>query len=138
MLMRVVWCGWLLVVLVGTLLPANSAPLHELGRLALSDKSEHFLAYFVLASLLPFVGTWRWRRMLLWCAGLVALGFALEVAQAFAPGRSPDVWDGVAGTLGVMCGRRWDWLRARQPWRSVAPNPISERGIPLFFPLAPN
>jgi VanZ family protein len=102
--MRILWCGWLLVVLVGTLLPANSAPLHELGRLALSDKTEHFIAYFGLAAPLPFLGQWRPRKMLLWCAGLIAFGFGLEVAQAFAPGRSPDVWDGVADSIGVVCG----------------------------------
>jgi VanZ family protein len=103
-LMRILWLLWLATVLVGTLLPANSAPLHELGRLALSDKLEHFIAYFGLAAPLPFLGEWRAGRMALWCACLVAFGFALEVAQMFAPGRSPDFWDGVADSIGVVCG----------------------------------
>jgi VanZ family protein len=35
---------------------------------------------------------------------MVLVGMFLEIAQNFVPGRSPEVADAIANTLGVVCG----------------------------------
>lgn len=93
------WCAIALVVLF-SLAPAFLLPQVPTG----GDKAEHFLAYFVLAA--AAVQLFAARGALLWSgAGLVALGIALEVAQALLTStRQTDVHDALANTLGVLAG----------------------------------
>jgi VanZ family protein len=90
-------------VIVGSLLPGSSTPIRELSLLPISDKVMHFSAYLLLAllPLISFKGRWR----ALFCALLmIVLGVALEGGQWFSPGRSVELGDALANTLGVLTG----------------------------------
>jgi len=85
-------------MLVGvlSLLPSGTLPPISIG-----DKVEHAVAYAVLA----FLGCAAFeRRRLAVIPGLVAYGAALELLQNFAPGRSPEIADGVADLIGACLG----------------------------------
>jgi VanZ family protein len=94
------------LVVMGSLLPAGSPVVLAAGRLPLTDKTMHFLAYLGLAGL-PVLGL-RKRGLRVGLA-VFGLGCLLEFAQQFSPGRSVDVWDLVANGAGVGCGV---WLAA--------------------------
>ena len=67
------------------------------------DKLQHFLAYAGLSGVgRPAYAAkkYTWALFL----GLIALGGALEIAQAFIPGRLPSFGDAVANALGVGGG----------------------------------
>src|SRR5690606_37852963 len=92
--------GWLLVlgVAVGSLLP--SLPDVSAG---VSDKLMHFAAYAALAFLfMGAVGRRHWLRIGL---GLLALGAAIEVAQAMLSSTRSGEWlDMAANAAGVATG----------------------------------
>lgn len=69
-----------------------------------SDKVEHFLAYFLLAS--AAVQIYRTRTALLWAGtGLVLLGVGIEFLQgALTTNRMADPMDALANTTGVIAG----------------------------------
>ncbi len=85
------------VVLWGTL-----APEHDLPKLNVWDKAEHALAFFGLT----FLGVWAMPHLRLRiAAAMVALGAAIEVAQATMPlGRDGDIKDLLADSMGVALG----------------------------------
>lgn len=99
---RGAWLVAILVVVVGSLLPAASLPMRMLDYLQLSDKIQHFGAYAVLA-FLPAVHE-RWKFIVVAGFGLMAMGYGLEVGQLYSPGRSYDLADFAADALGVCCG----------------------------------
>jgi VanZ family protein len=109
--LRIVWLIAILVVIVGSLLPANSGPMQTLGRLQISDKLLHFLAYATL-SFLPTLHE-RWPVLALVVAGAVMLGVGLEFAQMLSPGRSFEIADMLANAIGALGG-----LVAALPWRA--------------------
>jgi VanZ family protein len=85
-------------MLVGvlSLLPGERLPPAPIG-----DKVEHVIAYALLA----FLGCAAFeRRRLAMILGLVAYGAALELLQNLAPGRSPEIADGVANLIGACLG----------------------------------
>lgn len=88
------FAGLLLLVLWGSLTPQPpSAP----GRI--SDKIQHFSAYFALAGL---AGLALSRRPRLVAVGLIGFGIAVEIGQALmALGRQGTVFDALANALGV-------------------------------------
>ncbi len=92
---------WLAVLgtLVVCLIPPPPIPLPEN-----SDKVEHFLAYFLLAS--SAVQIYQRRAALILAAvGLVALGIGIEFAQgALTVNRMADPMDALANTVGVLAG----------------------------------
>jgi VanZ family protein len=90
-------------VVAGSLAPGESALMHAVGRLHLSDKILHFGAYLVLAAL-PVLG-FQSRRQGLWAGlSMFLLGVVLEAGQHFSPDRSVDFSDVLANGLGVACG----------------------------------
>jgi VanZ family protein len=92
-------CAITLVVLF-SLAPAFLLPQVPVG----GDKAEHFLAYFVLAAMAVQLFATR-GALLRSGVGLVALGIALEIAQALLTStRQMDVHDALANTLGVLAG----------------------------------
>ena len=98
-----VWLGlwWLAIVvtIVVCLIPPPPLALPQN-----SDKVEHFLAYFLLAS--AAVQIYRTRAALLWAgAGLVLLGVGIEFLQgALTTDRMADPMDALANIVGVVVG----------------------------------
>lgn len=66
------------------------------------DKFQHFGAYATL-SLLAGLTTRSWRQALLYAVLLASAGYALEFIQPYV-GRSYDLADALANTLGSACG----------------------------------
>ena len=85
-----------LTVIVLSLLPGRDLP-----QVGLSDKLEHVIAYagMALTGCLAFPR----KSAFLWLLVLLpALGIALEFCQMLVPGRSAEVADAVADTIGVL------------------------------------
>ena len=84
---RAVLGSWVVLVglvVMGSLLPAGSPVVAAAGRLPLTDKAMHFLAYLGL-SVLPVVGFRERRRGLAAGMAMFGLGCLLEFAQQFSP-----------------------------------------------------
>jgi VanZ family protein len=100
---RVLWWIAIMVVVVGSLLPER-----ELGKVMaflpdISDKVQHFGAYLGLA-VLAVLGHQRLKAGVSLALCMILLGIGLEFAQAWSPGRTPDVFDALANACGVYCG----------------------------------
>ncbi|HYL93858.1 MAG TPA: VanZ family protein [Alphaproteobacteria bacterium] len=102
------------IVVVGSLLPANSLPMRVLGRLHINDKLEHFGAYAVLA-FLPAIHERR-GFIIATALGAVALGVALEFGQLFLGWRTFEIGDMIADAVGVSFG-----LSVAMPVRLCSP-----------------
>lgn len=99
---RIIWLLVILAVIVGSLLPSQSAAIQTLERLPLSDKAEHFIAYALLV-FLP--GIRERRRVVLGAAfGALILGVGLEVAQYLTGWREFEVGDMIANAIGICLG----------------------------------
>ena len=90
-------------IAIGSLLPANSPVLVGVGSMHVSDKVLHFCAYLAL-SFLPVLAIPDRRRGTAIGLSMIVLGGLLEIGQAFSPGRSPEILDQLANTLGAICG----------------------------------
>lgn len=95
-----------IAVLYFSLRPGGSSPYFMWW-----DKVQHFAAYGAMA-LLAGVGSRSWRQAALWAAGLAVAGYALEIVQSYV-GRSHDLADQVANTLGCLAGFAASRLFAR-------------------------
>jgi hypothetical protein len=96
-----------------------------------SDKTGHFIGYAILAALLlralagGRLAGFTWRRAALAVVIAGAYGISDELHQAFVPGRSPDLGDIAADTLGaaaavlfvgaLAAGRAWGILGFSSP-----------------------
>ncbi len=98
--MRKFWILLLAAVVTLSLLPAGFPGLHALGTLPAGDKLLHFLAYALLAAILPWVES----RAAAACLGLIGLSLLLELLQQLVPGRSCDPLDGLSSSAGAACG----------------------------------
>lgn len=110
--LRILWVCALIVVITGSLLSPKSKPMELIDELPVSDKIEHFSAYFVLA-LLPALHE---RAHVAWslAGAMILLGVALEYGQFYeANGRDFEYLDMVADTAGVITGMLTAW-----PFRS--------------------
>jgi VanZ family protein len=101
-ILRLVWFGCALAVIVGSLLPSDSFAIRTLERLPLNDKAQHALAYAVLTLLPVFHEKWRSAAILL--VMVAAMGILLEFAQLYSPGRSYDIHDMLADAAGIIIG----------------------------------
>jgi VanZ family protein len=109
--------------MIGSLLPAASAPMVALGSLHINDKVQHWGAYLGL-SLLPIVAFENRRNGIAAGIAMFLLGVTLEGAQHFSPGRTPDVKDALANGSGVACGLLLGWcLRSLVRMKSRQPEP---------------
>lgn len=95
-----------LILFVATTLPAQDLP-----KTGVSDKIEHFLAYFILAVLLNLTLMFQNKYYRLKKnAWLYTLIFALiyggldEIHQYFIPGRDCDLLDWISDSTGVLLG----------------------------------
>ena len=110
--LRIAWLICLLAIIVGSLLPAESAPMLALDKLAINDKVQHLLAYCFLA-FLPAIHEGR-RNLAVLLVMAPALGVLLEFGQLYSPGRSFDVYDMVADAAGVIIGAAVGWALRRR------------------------
>jgi len=102
------WLAMIAAVIATCLMPAKDLPPTPFDSF---DKVEHFTAYLSL-SLYAGMLFARVRAQALATAGLIALGVALEFAQAnLTDSRSGDAADALANSLGALAGL---WL-ARTP-----------------------
>ena len=99
--LRAAWLVAIMAVIVGSLLPPDSAPIRTLGQLPFSDKFDHMSMYAVLA-FLPALH--EERKAVWWMAiGAVLMGIALEFVQLYV-GRDFEIGDMVADAAGVAVG----------------------------------
>jgi VanZ family protein len=109
---RILWVCALVVVVAGSLLAPSSKPMELINEIPISDKVEHFSAYFVLA----FLPALHERARFTWgiAAAMILLGVALEYGQLYeANGRDFELFDMAADTAGVLIGVLLAW-----PFRS--------------------
>ena len=91
----------IVAVIVGSLLPSDSAPIRTLDELPFSDKFDHMGMYAMLA-FLPALH--EETKGVLWlAAGALALGIALEFVQLYV-GRDFEVGDMIADAVGLVVG----------------------------------
>jgi VanZ family protein len=102
-LLQVLWFVSLLLVVIGSLLPASSPVIRAVGRLPVSQKVLHFCAYTWLA-LLALLAIRRRSLALLVALSIILLGVALEFGQKLAPGRGFEVRDMFINGAGVLTG----------------------------------
>ena len=118
-LFRVLLAVWLVCVILGSL--ASGSELASLEKmlpfLEWSDKIQHFGAYAALA-LLCMLALERGRRVAA-ALSMILLGVLLEAAQHYAPGRTPDLGDALANTLGAFAGMALGYVLTRQASASV-------------------
>lgn len=96
--------AWTVLIFVGCTLPGKDLPsVHLFDHV---DKVVHFTFFFVFQCL--WTAFFRTRGIGLILILAIAYGFFLEYYQShFVKGRSFDVWDGVADTLGAFCCVLW-------------------------------
>jgi len=95
------WLAMIATVIATCLMPAKDLPPTPFDSF---DKVEHFTAYLLL-SLYAGMLFARVRAQALATAGLIALGVALEFAQAnLTDSRSGDAADALANSLGALAG----------------------------------
>ena len=103
------WVAHVCAVIGGSLLPGDMLPPLP------NDKVLHFGAYFLVA-LIPAACAARLRTGMVLAALGPVLGALLEIAQAFVPGRSPELGDAIANSAGALVGAlagmliRWTWM----------------------------
>lgn len=88
----------LAVVVALSVMPAESVPAPGLW-----DKAGHALAYGALATA-GGIGYRGLRAVLLLGLGLLLFGAALELVQAFLPGREASLHDLLANAIGIALG----------------------------------
>lgn len=93
--LKIVFAISVVTVVILSLLPLRSLP-----STGVSDKLEHFVAYALLG-LIAGCAFPTQRATILLIAFLSTLGIALELAQWFVPGRSPETFDAIASGVGV-------------------------------------
>jgi VanZ family protein len=89
------------VVTVLTVIGLSLLPGRDLPQVGLSDKLEHVIAYAGMA-LTGGLAFPRGSAVLRLAILLPLLGIALEFCQLLVPGRSAEVADAVADTIGVL------------------------------------
>lgn len=94
---------WTVVIFIGCSMPGRDLP--KVGLFDNIDKVVHFL-FFALFFIFWYLISKKTTMSLLIVLGLAIMyGFGLEYYQLYCvEGRSFDVWDGVADTLGALAG----------------------------------
>ena len=109
---RKVWLVYLPLALYWIILfTATTLPGNQLPDLHLSDKIEHFSAFFILSVLLNLALMFQKKSFILYkYSALVTIIITLsygavdELHQIFIPGRSADIRDWLADATGVILG----------------------------------
>lgn len=95
---------WAVLIFVGSSIPSKAFPVLKIFDF---DKLIHISIFFVFGVLVyrAFAATdaedsYRWSRAILAIGVVLIYGVIDEFHQSFVPGRSPDVWDATADTVG--------------------------------------
>jgi VanZ family protein len=105
---------WTIVIFIGCSMPGRELP--KLGLFDNFDKVVHFLFFAGFFALWYMLSNKSVNSVLLIIILSVLYGFSLEYYQLHCvAGRSFDVWDGVADTVGALSGWvvMW-WLRKKR------------------------
>ncbi|MBK7038918.1 MAG: VanZ family protein [Bacteroidetes bacterium] len=94
---------WSIVIFIGCSMPGRELP--KIGIFDHIDKVIHFIFFAVFFGLW-FLSTPKTAASVLFLLVIsIIYGFGLEFYQLhYVAGRSFDVWDGVADTVGALCG----------------------------------
>jgi len=103
----ILWIALLALVVTGELIPGTSPPLRWVSATGISDKMLHCGAYTLLAAI-PVLA-FAQARSVLWALALMPVGVVLEFLQNVVPGRSFELGDITANTLGVLAGIAAGW-----------------------------
>jgi len=98
-----VWLLSILLVVLGSLLPASSLLMRAVGRLPVSQKVLHFCAYTWLA-LLALLAIKRRSVAVPAALAMMLLGVALEFGQKLVPGREFEIRDMFINGVGALTG----------------------------------
>lgn len=99
------WLRWAPALLyMAGIFAASAQPTVRLPRMDNSDKVLHFAAYAGLGGLLAYGAAGTALGPLPLIAAGSLYGASDEVHQSFVPGRTPDLLDWVADTLGAIAG----------------------------------
>ncbi len=93
-LLLALWASLICCVVIGSLSPAGSPVMVDIGRLHINDKVMHFCAYLAL-SLLPVTGFKDHRRGVVAGLAMFILG-VVEAGQHFSSGRAVEFGDVIA------------------------------------------
>ena len=99
----ILWAVLICCVVIGSLVPAASPVIVAIGRVHISLKVLHFVAYTSLA-LIALVAVRRRSAAVLAALAMILLGVALEFGQKLVPGRSCEIRDMVINGAGVLTG----------------------------------
>jgi len=97
------WLLSILLVTIGSLLPATSPVMRAIGKLPVGAKALHFCAYTWLA-LLALLAIKNRSLAVMAALAIVLLGVALEFGQKLVPGRGFEVRDMFINGAGVLTG----------------------------------
>ena len=111
-LLYLLWLFSILLVIIGSLLPASSSLIRAIGRLPFSQKVLHFCGYTWLA-LLALLAIQRRPRAFGAALFMILLGVALEFGQKLVPGRSFEIRDMFINGAGVLTGIAVGFLSRR-------------------------
>jgi VanZ family protein len=93
------WVLQLIAVISTSLAPGRMIPLV----VGAHDKWAHFLSYLLLG-FLPFAGARHRKVGILLALAAIPMGGGLELLQHFVPGRTPELADAAANSMGVLVG----------------------------------
>jgi hypothetical protein len=106
------WAVLICCVVIGSLLPAASPVMVDIGRLHVNDKVMHFGAYLAL-SFLPVIGFRDRRRGIVAGLSMFVLGVLLEGGQHFSPGRAVELGDMLPTAQASVAAPCWPHQSAR-------------------------
>lgn len=94
---------WTIIIFIGCSLPGRDLPsVHLFDQF---DKVVHFSFFLLFFIFWYFSPTIFFKNSLAWIMIAAIVGFGIEFYQIhFVAGRSFDVWDGVADTVGALAG----------------------------------
>lgn len=97
------WAVAVTTVVVGSLLPSATLMRLHYDSIAANDKVVHFMGYTVLA-IVPVAFVELAGMGIALAATMIPMGVLLEFLQRLVPGRSFEIGDMVANSLGVIAG----------------------------------
>lgn len=94
---------WTIIIFIGCSLPRRNLPsVHVFDQF---DKVVHFSFFLLFFIFWYFSPTIFYKKSLIWILNAGITGYAIEFYQLnFVAGRSFDIWDGFADTIGALAG----------------------------------